>query len=149
MESHNLQPQNNALAHAEPLLAIRPQDAYITPPLPSRDFCSPHQNAYSIPSFPLTIERLMNLCTHCWLPGQRWPFSQQTGEGPFFGFYYPTQLHMECELLLPRPILIMDLWEIRCAIETFENNPDIFRCESIHIVLGYCEAHMRNNFPSG
>ena len=77
------------------------------------------------------------------------PLSQQTGEEAVFGFFHPMQLRIECQLLLPRPIYIMDWWEIRRAMDTFQANPHVFRCRSIVLALGHCEAYVRKLFDIG
>jgi hypothetical protein len=126
----------------------RPQDVLpaSSPPTP---FCGsrlPPLDAFVFPTFPLTVAGLMDLCTRCWLPGQMLPLSQETGEETIFGFFHRQRLRSECEMLLPRSIAIMDWWEVRRAMETFEGNPNVFRCRSIYLVLGYCEEYIRKLF---
>ena len=125
----------------------RPQDAHpANPPQPFRDTRLPARDAFAFPTFPLTIAGLMNLCTRCWLPGQMLPLSQATGEEANFGFFHRQRLHAECEMLFPRPIAVMDWWEVRRAMETFDTNPNVFRCRSIYFALGYCEEYIRKLF---
>lgn len=125
----------------------RSQDAPpANPPTPFRETRLPSRDAFVIPTFPLTVAGLMDLCTRCWLPGQMQPFSQVTGEETIFGFYHRQQLHSECEMLLPRPIAIMDWWEVRRAMDAFMANPHVFRCRSIFLALGYCEEYIRKLF---
>lgn len=102
----------------------------------------PDYATYLRVEFPLTIQRLMDLCTKCWHPLYDRPFSHMTGEEDFFGFFYPQRLQVECRMLLPRSIGIRDIWEVQRARTTFAANPQYFMCRSIDIVLRCCEEYM-------
>ena len=112
----------------------------------SKGLRRPDLDAFVRPEFPLTVERLMDLCTRCWHPCQTRPLSQETGEEAFFGYFHRQRLHAECQILLTRPIVIMDRWEVRRAMETFAANPQVFWCRSIYLALFYCEEYMRKLF---
>ncbi|MBR4124766.1 MAG: hypothetical protein IKR13_01055 [Victivallales bacterium] len=112
----------------------------------SKGLRRPDLDAFVRPEFPLTASRLENLCTRCWHPSQTRPLSQETGEETSLGFFYRQRLHAECQMLLSRPIAVMDRWEVRRAMETFAANPQIFCCRSIYLVLSYCEEYMRKLF---
>ena len=136
-----------------PVRVIHPDDATTSatssaPELRPRQHGAlfPDYSTYIRPEFPLTVSRLEDLCTRCWHPCQTRPLSQETGEETFLGFFHRQRLHTECQMLLSRPIAIMDIWEVRRAMETFAANPQVFCCRSIYLVLSYCEEFMRRLF---
>ncbi len=95
--------------------------------------------------FPLTAERLAELCTHCWLPGQMVHLSRMTGEEAFLGYFHHQKLLSECQILLKCPVWSTDTWALQEAVQTFWNNRHIFMCESILLVLITLDCYTRNS----
>ena len=59
-------------------------------------------------------------------------------EGPrLLGFYYPAELHKECQVLLPHPIISFFVSGFKRMFDIWCANPFYFRCRVIGAVLYY------------